>query len=350
MTTSTAAKRACRRGEVLVDGHSCAVDTPVRPGQVVQLVARARTAASVAQRSELARDGDGSSVQRLEVLHEDDHIGVVVKPPFMTCQGTGTMTAQGLLPYSLRPVEILGALRKPIHAHRLDNLTGGLLIAAKTRPALQQLGVDFATPGAISKRYVAIVKGRLEGRGKVDKPIDGKPSVTLWEVTHVTPSAAWGDITTVSLWPKTGRTHQLRKHMAYELGTSILGDPLYRAGERAGGRAPIGQGSGPSTGLPGEAPAVSASGVVETGGARCGEAPGSSGVRLVPQGASGEHGKTSAQYKGGTLSDGTRVGLCLWAVELRFPHPVTRELLVIQLPEPAVFGDIRRAEAAAALA
>jgi hypothetical protein len=121
--------------------HSHALPPLPYSTQVVQLVARARTAASVAQRMEreLSRDVDGSSVQRLEVLYEDDHIGacvctlcpplchhrpsampmivvatttpsnagVVLKPPGMTCQGRGTTTVQGLLPYSLRPVVVL---------------------------------------------------------------------------------------------------------------------------------------------------------------------------------------------------------------------------------------------------
>jgi hypothetical protein len=185
----------------------------------------------------------------------------------------------------------------------------------------------------------------------MDAAIDGKPSLTLWEATHVTPSATWGEITTVSLWPKTGRTHQLRKHMAHGLGRAILGDPVYRAkvavavaaapandgraanaddaraGGAGSGRTRIGQGS--SRG-PGEAPAVSGSGDVVQ--------------------ASDEHGTTARRHKGDALSDGTRAGLCLWAVELRLPHPMTREPLLVQLPEPAVFGAIRRAEAAAARA
>ena len=92
-------------------------------------------------------------------------------------------------------------------------------------------------------RYLAIVKGRLEGSGRSDVPLQGKAATTDYRAEAHTDScgggsqeggggggggSGWGCcLTTVSLWPRTGRTHQLRKHMAY-LGHPILGDPRYR--------------------------------------------------------------------------------------------------------------------------
>ena len=92
-------------------------------------------------------------------------------------------------------------------------------------------------------RYLAIVKGRLEGSGRSDIPLQGKAATTDYRAEAHTDScgggsqeggggggggSGWGCcLTTVSLWPRTGRTHQLRKHMAY-LGHPILGDPRYR--------------------------------------------------------------------------------------------------------------------------
>lgn len=134
--------------------------------------------------------------------------------------------------------------------HRLDMATSGLLLMARTLPAQRQLGAAFANQ-QIHKEYEALVWGHLaphsmandthETWGTIDLPIaadwerrplrvvdtlQGKPSTTLWRVLahggmhHHTPC------TRVTLRPRTGRTHQLRVHMA-ALGHPIVGDALY---------------------------------------------------------------------------------------------------------------------------
>nr|WP_303828606.1 pseudouridine synthase [Asticcacaulis taihuensis] len=119
--------------------------------------------------------------------------------------------------------------------HRLDMATSGLMVFARGAEAHRTLSKAFADR-QVSKRYIAVVAGRLERQGEVDLPlitdwpnrprqkIDheiGKPSLTRWRVLEA------GESTTrVELEPVTGRSHQLRVHMM-AIGHPILGDVFY---------------------------------------------------------------------------------------------------------------------------
>jgi hypothetical protein len=116
-------------------------------------------------------------------------------------------------------------LRRPEVAHRLDAETGGLVICGKTTATLQALSSAFATQRII-KRYRALVRGGLQGCGRITLPISGAASETEYRSVAVHRSSKCMHLTVVDLWPRTGRTHQLRKHMAY-LGHPILGDQKY---------------------------------------------------------------------------------------------------------------------------
>jgi len=125
--------------------------------------------------------------------------------------------------------------------HRLDMSTSGLIVMARGPAAQRELSKAFAARG-VTKRYLAIVAGRLEvqpeGWGIIDLPIVvdwpnrplrivdyhlGKPSLTRWRVLGYDET---GPATRVELEPITGRSHQLRVHLR-ELGHPILGDALY---------------------------------------------------------------------------------------------------------------------------
>jgi 23S rRNA-/tRNA-specific pseudouridylate synthase len=141
-------------------------------------------------------------------------------------------TLRSALPYSLEPSKATdNVLRKPQHAHRLDSPTGGLVLCCKTRPALQAMSVAFEER-RVQKRYRAIVTGDLQGSGTIDAQVGGKDALT----EYIVPTAAGmkvksllsKTITTVDLYPKTGRHHQLRRHLA-GIGTPILGDKRYHS-------------------------------------------------------------------------------------------------------------------------
>jgi tRNA pseudouridine32 synthase / 23S rRNA pseudouridine746 synthase len=122
--------------------------------------------------------------------------------------------------------------------HRLDCDTSGVILFAKDKKAQGYLGQEFEKRRA-RKGYVARVWGRLEGEGRVDLPLcadwpnrprqmvsheHGRPAQTDWHAEDFD-----GTSTRVQLHPLTGRSHQLRVHMA-ELGHPILGDPIYATG------------------------------------------------------------------------------------------------------------------------
>lgn len=173
------------------------------------------------------------------VVYEDESLLVLNKPA-----GLLSVPGRGNLP---SVVSILEARRPgyvPMPVHRLDMATSGLLVVAKTKDACSRIQRQFENR-EVKKRYVAIVDGIVSGaptgtislpllRDYLDRPrqkvdyVSGKPSVTVYEVLEKNAGK-----TRLALYPKTGRTHQLRMHCAHPdgLGCPIAGDELY--GRRA---------------------------------------------------------------------------------------------------------------------
>ena len=162
---------------------------------------------------------------KFEVLFEDEFMAVIYKPAGFPVSGNYYKTIQNALPYNLSISKEEDALMLPRPVHRLDKLTSGLLLVAKTRSAQIHLGRQFEAQ-QISKTYVALVKGSLEGAGKVDKSIDHQHAKTFYKSLRVEKSLSYSDVSMVELQPKTGRTHQLRIHMAH-MGHPIVGDAVH---------------------------------------------------------------------------------------------------------------------------
>lgn len=171
------------------------------------------------------------------VLHADHEILVVDKPSgLLSVPGRGEDRADCLI------ARLRGAFPTVLLVHRLDLDTSGVMVFALTPHAQRHLGKQFETR-QVKKVYVARLAGRLEPKtGRVDLPlivdwpnrprqkvdhIEGRAAQTDWRVVR-----ASDEETRVRLMPVTGRSHQLRVHMA-ETGHPILGDPLYAAGAAA---------------------------------------------------------------------------------------------------------------------
>lgn len=161
------------------------------------------------------------------VAFEDEWCRVLIKP-----QGLPTMGSKGrmilndpilLIKEQFKPHR---GYRKAVPCHRLDSLTGGLLVCSKTIDAEKAIRSAFRNR-LVKKRYSAICRGKLEPEeGIIDQELSGKRSVTRYKVVRYTESSEYGHITTVHLWPITGRKHQLRKHLQ-GLGHPIIGDKRY---------------------------------------------------------------------------------------------------------------------------
>ncbi len=212
LPTRASARKACERGEIAVDGVVSEPSRLVVPGQVLQRLAGA----------------DEASEERhvpLPVVYEDDALAVIVKPSGMPTSGAWARTVDRFLPGNVARSSLPDALPRPRPVHRLDAPTQGLLLVAKTRGAHAALGQMFERH-EVHKRYRAIAVGRLEGEGVVEVPVEGRAARSRWVSLRVDPALKSGWITTVALFPETGRTHQLRRHLA-SLGHPILGDEAY---------------------------------------------------------------------------------------------------------------------------
>lgn len=174
----------------------------------------------------------------LNVIYEDDHIIAIDKPPGMVVHpapGHHSGTLVNALLYHCRDLSGIGGVERPGIVHRLDKDTSGIVVAAKTNAALQSLSRQFKDR-TVTKEYLALVKGVLkEAEGEIDFPIGrhrvhrkkmsldsaGREARTRYEVIR-----QFEDYAYLRLHPQTGRTHQIRVHLA-SIGHPILGDSLY---------------------------------------------------------------------------------------------------------------------------
>jgi 23S rRNA pseudouridine1911/1915/1917 synthase len=223
------ARRALDAGGVFLDGRRCKVaGRSLRAGQrvVVNLEEGGRSAAS------------GPALDRGRLIHADDHLAAVDKPAGLPSQATLTGD-RGTLPDLA--ARLLGGAVEIVH--RLDRETSGVVVLARTRETAAALAEAFRT-GTPRKTYLALcARAPDPPEGRIDAPIGKDPrragsrrvssggdaAATRYRTLAVGPGAAL-----VEARPETGRTHQIRVHLAH-LGAPLLGDPRYGGPRRVGG-------------------------------------------------------------------------------------------------------------------
>ncbi len=159
------------------------------------------------------------------MLFEDDHLAIIHKPAGIEVSGNKKWTIANALVPNLKPSSCADKLKFPEPIHRLDYPTSGALLIGKTASAVIALNQLFANH-QVRKIYFAVAIGSMPEKGQLSTEIDGKPSHTDFEVKKTVPSERFGALNLVELHPKTGRRHQLRKHLS-ESGNPILGDKNY---------------------------------------------------------------------------------------------------------------------------
>ncbi|MDP3493583.1 MAG: RluA family pseudouridine synthase [Hyphomonadaceae bacterium] len=236
-------EKACRTGEIRVDGGRAKANTRVKAGQTVRVppmtAAKGREGGEEDRPRATVKSSDADMIRSL-VIYEDDQIIALNKPTGVAVQG-GTGTTRHIDAMSRALVD--DTAEKPRLVHRLDRDTTGVLILAKTVGSANQLSQLFRSR-ELDKIYWAVtlgvphpVAGDIRGwmikstgpgsdkekmRTAEQNEKGAVHALTLYSVVqNAGRKAAW-----VALKPETGRTHQLRFHMA-ELGTAILGDGKY---------------------------------------------------------------------------------------------------------------------------
>lgn len=225
------AQRLIEQGAVLLEGRQVQKNTRIQRGdRITVMMPETEEIPLVAQDLPL------------DVVYEDQDLIVVNKVRGMVVHPApghpdGTLV-NALLWHCGDSLSGIGGEKRPGIVHRIDKDTSGLLIVAKNDFAHQALSAQLADR-SLSRVYEAVVRGRLrEERGTIDRPIgrhptdrkrmavtekNSRPAVTHWEVL-----ARYNGYTHVRCRLETGRTHQIRVHMA-SIGHPLLGDGIYGA-------------------------------------------------------------------------------------------------------------------------
>ena len=234
--TRSAAARLVENGDVIVNGRETAKNYKLRKDDVIEI-----------ELPEPEPDKAEPENIPLDIVYEDEDIIVINKPSGMVVHPAagnpcGTLV-NALLYHCKGSLSGIGGVVRPGIVHRIDKDTSGLLVAAKNDEAHNSLATQLKTH-AVSRVYYAIVIGSFsEDDGTVNAPIGRHPSdrkkmAVLKEgqgtareaITHYSTVARYKGFSLVKCVLETGRTHQIRVHMAYK-GHPLLGDAVYGGGK-----------------------------------------------------------------------------------------------------------------------
>lgn len=226
-----AIRRAIEEGDILVNGHRRSSGWRIRRGDKVDI-----------QLTDHLHLGLVPEEIALDVLYEDEHLLAINKPPGLLShpsprERTGTLINALLWRFAHNPAD---RLCRPILVHRLDRETSGVILVAKNERAIEQLAKQFNSR-QVRKLYRALVFGSPDpASGQIDAPIgkhpvlwpkwrvmekNSRPALTLYRVVE-----QYEQTSLVELELMTGRTHQIRIHLAH-IGHPIVGDHTYGRAE-----------------------------------------------------------------------------------------------------------------------
>jgi len=212
-----------KSGDARLDGREVRPRDPVRGGETVTLTVVL----------EVQTHSEPEDIA-LDVLYEDEHVFVINKPAGLVVHPGAGNPAGTLVNALLHRDPALNALPRAGIVHRLDKDTSGVMVVARTLPAHTAL-IEQLSSREVHRQYLAIVVGALVSGGTVNAPIDRHPRDRIRmavrddgkdAVTHFRLRERFRAHTLLECRLETGRTHQIRVHMAH-LKYPIIGDPLY---------------------------------------------------------------------------------------------------------------------------
>ena len=210
--TKSAIKKAIKKKLIFIDGVLATTAIYISGGEII----------------ELFESENSSNFERLklnlEVVFEDDYLAIILKPAGILVSGNKFVTIANGLTQNLKKSTHSNAV-KPQPVHRLDYPTSGLLLVGKTTTAITELSKLFENK-EIKKTYFAITIGEMSSKGTINSAIDEKNALTEFKKIASVTSERFGFLNLVKLQPKTGRKHQIRKHL-FAIGNPILGDKEY---------------------------------------------------------------------------------------------------------------------------
>jgi len=217
--TRSGIKKAIKKQLVLLNGKPAQTSDWIKEGQVLELLQE-----EIPQKKIFKL--------KLKVVFEDEFLAIIHKPSGYPTNGNYFKTIENALPFNLKISSKKDALPYPIPVHRLDNPTSGLLLIAKTKMAQIKLNTAFEKR-EVQKSYWAIVTGKLAEHGVFTIEVDDKTAETKYKKIK-TFSKNEKVYALVELFPSTGRTHQIRKHLSQN-GNPIVGDSVYGSSEKVKG-------------------------------------------------------------------------------------------------------------------
>ena len=225
--TRSAAQRMITEGDILYNGAAAKANQKLKTGDEITVFLRPAAEVDIVPQN-----------IPIDIVYEDGDIAVVDKPKGMVVHpapGNPDGTLVNALMYHLSDLSGIGGELRPGIVHRIDKLTSGLIVVAKNDAAHTSLAAQLKEHSA-RRTYIAIVDGNIkEDSGTVDAPIgrhpvdrkrmavvkDGREAVTHWCVLE-----RYGAYTLIEARLETGRTHQIRVHMAH-IKHPVSGDVVY---------------------------------------------------------------------------------------------------------------------------
>ncbi len=210
--TKSALKKAIKKNQITVNNSASSTATFIKGGEIICL----RIPEDIQPKKQL--------IFPLDVIFEDDYLAVIHKPAGILVSGNSFKTIANALVQNLKPSKLSDAT-KPQPVHRLDYATTGILLIGKTSSSIRALNKMFENK-KVNKIYYAVTISEMPCSGEIVSEIDDKKSQSNYKVIESVVSERFCKLNLIQLDPKTGRRHQLRKHLA-SIGNPILGDKEY---------------------------------------------------------------------------------------------------------------------------